>query len=389
MIVGIDGSNIRSGGAMNYFGNMLAHASPHDVGVERVRVWGDRVTLDLLPDRSWIEPVHVPELERSQLYRLLWQRRGLPQLARDGCDLLFAPGGLVTGNFRPYVTMSRNMLPFEYGEMFRYGPSKVMLRLLLLRFGQGRSIRHADGIIFLTEYARQVVSAKAPPLGRVAVVPHGVDESFRVAPRQQEPPASFSEEHPFRILYVSILDVYKHQSPLAEAVALLRGEGLPVALDLVGPAYPPSERAVRATLARLDPQERFLHYRGRIPFDELPAVHRRANLFAFASSCENMPNILAEAMAGGHPIACARRGPMPEILGDAGVYFDPEVPADIADALRRMFRDPDLRERSARMAHERAAQYSWGRCAGETFEFIAQVARAHGIGSARPAAAAT
>jgi glycosyltransferase involved in cell wall biosynthesis len=384
VIVGVDGSNIRSGGAVTYFKRMLGNATPADVGVERVRVWGDRVTLDLLPSLSWLEPVHVPVLERSQIHRLRWQRSQLPELARRGCDLLFVPGGLVTGSFRPFVTMSRNMLPFEYGEMLRYGPSRTLARLLLLRFGQGRSIRRADGIIFLTEYARRTVSAKVRPQGMVAVVPHGVDEGFRAGPRPQEPIGRFSEDRPFRILYVSIVDVYKHQGELAEAVASLRRQGLPVALDLIGPAYPPALSRLERTLARLDPEKRFLRYHGGVRFDELPRVHERANLFAFASSCENMPNILVEAMGAGHPIACSNRGPMQEILGDAGTYFDPERPDDIAAALRSMIEDPELRARSAAGASERAARYSWRRCAIETFEFIARVAKHHGIATARP-----
>jgi glycosyltransferase involved in cell wall biosynthesis len=386
VIVGVDGSNIRSGGAITYFKKMLGSATPGDVGVERVRVWGDRVTLDLLPERPWLEPVHVPVLERSQIHRLRWQRSRLPELARNGCDLLFVPGGLVTGSFRPYVTMSRNMLPFEYRELIRYGPSKNLVRLLMLRWGQGRSIRKADGIIFLTEYARTTVAAIAKPEGMVVVVPHGVDEGFRAAPRPQEPIQRFSEERPFRILYVSIVDVYKHQWDLAEAVASLRRQGLPIALDLVGPAYPPSLVRLERTLARLDPDRSFLHYHGAATFDDLPRVHERADLFAFASSCENMPNILVEAMGAGHPIACSRRGPMPEILGDGGIYFDPDRPPDIEAALRRMIEDPSLRARCAARAFELAAQYSWRRCAVETFDFIARVAKVHGIATARPAA---
>jgi glycosyltransferase involved in cell wall biosynthesis len=364
---------------------MLANATPSDVGVERVRVFADQVTLDLLPDLAWLEHVHVPTLEGSQFQRLRWQQSELPELARANCDLLFVPGGLVTGDFRPYVTMSRNMLPFEYGEMFRYGLSPTLARLLLLRFGQGRSIRRADGIIFLTEYARDTVSEKSKPEGRVAVIPHGVNESFREAPRPQEPIGNFSPERPFRILFVSIVDVYKHQWHLAEGVAKLRQAGLPVSLELVGPDYAPALARLRKTLTRLDPKEEFLHYLGKVPFDELPEVHARANLFAFPSSCENMPNILAEAMAASHPIASAKRGPMPEILGDAGAYFDPEDPDDIAAALQRMIEDPELRARCAARASERAAAYTWRRCALETFEFIAEVGHATGISTARPA----
>jgi len=70
------------------------------------------------------------------------------------------------------------------------------------------------------------------------------------------------------------------------------------------------------------------------------------------------------------PIACSRRGPMPEVLEDAGEYFDPEVPESIANALRQLIADPDLRQRLALRAKTLAARYSWERCAKETWSFL-------------------
>jgi glycosyltransferase involved in cell wall biosynthesis len=86
-----------------------------------------------------------------------------------------------------------------------------------------------------------------------------------------------------------------------------------------------------------------------------------------------MPNVLLEGMAAGLPIACSKRGPMPEVLGDAGVFFDPERPGEIAGALRCLAEDAALRERLAAAASERARHFSWVRCAEETLAFIAAV----------------
>ena len=86
-----------------------------------------------------------------------------------------------------------------------------------------------------------------------------------------------------------------------------------------------------------------------------------------------MPNILLEGMASGLPMACSHRGPMPEMLGEAGVYFDPESPDEIAAALRPLIADPDLRTRCAEGAYAKAQTYSWERCAQETFAFLRQI----------------
>jgi glycosyltransferase involved in cell wall biosynthesis len=253
----------------------------------------------------------------------------------------------------------------------------VTLRLLLLRVGQGRTFRRADGLIILTRYAHDAIRAKVAIDGNVAVVPHGVEDRFRRAPRRQLPLEEYSLDRPFRLLYVSIVDAYKHQWHVAEAVSRLRARGIPVVIDFVGPAAPPWIDRLREALAKFDPAGVFLRYHGAVPFDESHHLHEKADAFVFASSCENMPNILLESMAAGFPIACSNRGPMPEILEDGGTYFDPENPAEIAEAIRGLIVDPELRERCARTAFERASRYSWERCADETFEFIQEVRRSH------------
>ncbi len=375
MVVGIDASNLGAGGSMTHLTNLLAVARPEEHGIARFVVWGGTAPLARLPERPWLRKVAVPALDRGLAQRLLWQRYRLPALARAGCDVLFAPGGNAAAGFRPLVTMSRNMLPFEWAELRRYGISKMGLRLLLLRVGQSRTFARADGLIFLTEYARAAVGRIAQIPQRVTVIPHGVEERFRIAPREQRPLAACSERHPLRVLYVSIIDFYKHQWHVAHAVRQLRDAGLPIAIDFVGPAYAPALARFQATLRELDPEGRFLHYRGAVPFAQLHELHRDAELFVFASSCENMPNVLLEAMAAGLPIACSKRGPMPEVLGDAGVGFDPEAPDDIASALRALAEDASLRRRCAEAASERARKFSWERCARETFTFVAGVPR--------------
>jgi glycosyltransferase involved in cell wall biosynthesis len=387
MIVGIDASNLRAGGGLTHLRELLAAADPEKHGVQTVIVWGGRATLDELPERSWLEKRHQPWLDRSMAHRVLWHRWRLPLLARHaGCSVLFCPGGLAPRGFRPVVTMCQNLLPFEWSEMRRYGISWMFLRLLLLRWMQVDTFRRADGVIFLTSYVQQLVMAVAGPLsGETRIIPHGVNEQFFCEPRPPRRIGRACDASPFRIVYVSAVNVYKHQWHVAEAVARLKTVGLPVEIEFVGPAYPPARRRLEATMRRLDPAGVFIRYRGFVPHSQLPEVYKRADLCVFASSCENLPNILLESMAAGLPIACSDRGPMREVLGEAGVYFDPEDPESIAKVVRKLIESPDLRAEKARMAFDRAQGYSWRRCADETFSFLATVARARGTGRGRDA----
>jgi len=375
MQLGIDASNIRAGGGVTHLVELLRHARPCEHGITQVVVWAGQDTLKKIPVSPWLQPVHEPMLDRPLPVRLYWQALKLPQLAKQTCDVLFVPGGNWRGSFRPVVTMSRNMLPFERAEVRRYGASWIFLRLSLLRLSQTGSLRNADGVIFLNEYARSTIVQQVRKLrGRWTIIPHGINQCFCLPPRVQRPLSDYSLSRPFRLLYVSTVDLYKHQWHVVEAVARLRWEGIPLELDLVGSAYPPALRHLRKVIGRVDPQEEFVHYKGPIAYSEITCYYHRADGFVFASSCENMPNILLEAMASGLPIACSNRGPMPEVLSEGGVYFGPERPEEIARTLRSLIMDPGLREQCAQSAYRRAQEYSWESCARDTFDFIAQVA---------------
>lgn len=373
MIIGIDASNIRAGGGVTHLAHILTDSDPTRHDIQIVYVWANSDTARKLPDRSWLRVIADSRLDRSLPTRQFWQTFIIDRLARQkGCDLLFVPGGSYRGTFRPVVTMSQNMLPFDAGEMNRYRYSTLYWKFCLLRNSQKRIFRNADGVIFLNEYARSHVMAQARLKGDWTIIPHGVDPLFRSEPHPPRTLAECTEQNPYRLLYVSTVDLYKHQWHVAEAVAGLKQSGLPVTLTLVGSAYPPALLRLRQTLERLDPHHCFIDYRGAIVHSQLPAFYHQADAFIFASSCENMPNILLEAMASGLPIACSNRGPMPEVLGDAGVYFDPEKPGEIAAAIKALIDQPKRAFQLAQQAYEHAREYSWERCARDTFAFLAR-----------------
>ena len=373
--LGIDATNIRGGGGLTHLVELLRSARPELYGIGRVVVWGGRNTLTALEDRPWLAKIKLTVMDKGLLHRTFWQCFLLSRAARnEGCDLLFVPGGSYVGNFHTMVTMSQNLLPFEVNELRRFGWTLITLKILLLRLTQSYSFQKADGVIFLTEYARDVVLQVIGNLrGQTCIVPHGLNSRFKSVPKQQRAITDYDDIHPYRVLYVSIIDQYKHQWNVVDAVATLRKQGFPIALDLVGASYPPALQRLNAIIKREDPERHWVHYHGVVAFDSLHHHYAQADLGLFASSCENMPNILLETMGAGLPIACSNKGPMPEMLGKSGVYFDPEQPDDIARALHKLIESPILRSEFAQESFNRAKQYSWQRCADETFGFLAAI----------------
>jgi len=380
LILGIDASNLSRGGGITHLVELLSAIRPDTQGVKSIVIWGSEKTLSLIEDRPWLKKRNIDYVGKGLLRRVLWQRFHLSRLARDeGCSALFIPGGSYAGNFKPVVTMSRNLLPFEMSELRRYGWSFLALRLLLLRLVQSHSYKNSAGVIFLTKYAcKTVMKVVGKTSGKTCIIPHGVNPRFRVAPKLQRDIGSYDFSNPYRILYVSIIDQYKHQWHVVDAVADLRKQGFPVVLDLVGPAYAPAFKRLNRSIDFLDPKRDWVRYYGAVPFEKLHLYYLKADLGLFASSCENMPNILLETMAFGLPIACSNRGPMPEVLGEFGAYFNPESARSIADALHSLIVSPELRSFLATGSYGRVNEYSWQRCAQETMAFIVGFAKQHG-----------
>ena len=370
--VAIDASRNRSGGAKAHLVGILRDSDPREHGIEAVHVWSYKSLLAALPKRPWLVKHNPAALERGLAHQMWWQWRHLPrEIAQAGCQVLLSTDAGSICRYSPSAVMSRDMLSYEPGEMQRYGFSMARLRLLALKYVQNRSLRLAEGAIFLTRYAAKVIQENTGRLPRVSIIPHGVGDEFKaVTPRQDWPAPGGG---PVECLYVSNAAMYKHQWHVVRAVTSLRRQGHDMRLRLVGGGSGRAQALLEAEIARSDPHGAFVRCEPFARPEHLPGILSQAHLFIFASSCENMPNTLVEAMAAGLPIACSNRGPMPEVLGDGGVTFDPEAPDSIAAAIEALLRDDDRRRDLAAQARRLAENYSWSRCGRETWQFLSHL----------------
>lgn len=363
MRLGIDASNLLAGGGLTHIVAFLRDAIAQQ-RYERIVVWAPRASVTRFPDApDWVEYRSPEALNRSLLSRIWWTTRHLAADAAGDIDLLFVPGGLYLGRFRPFVTMCQNMLPFDREQRALFGFSGQGLRLRLLRVLQSSTFRRADRTIFLSRYARaelaEQIYARA---AREPVIPHGVDAHFDGICSHY----SGQTGAPLKLLYVSTLFPYKYQLEVLQAVAALKRQGVTVQLDLVGGGDPGYMDAVLARRTELGLSDDVIVH-GNVAHERLPDYYRGADAFLYASGCENFPIILVEAMVTGLPMISSGKGPMTEVLGEAAVYFDPSDVDSIVAAIQA-FRDmtPEARVALAAAAQQKASQYSWLRCFTET-----------------------
>ncbi|WP_061234290.1 glycosyltransferase family 4 protein [Leptospira interrogans] len=373
MILGIDASNIRGGGGVTHLIEFLNAAQPKKYGFKKVYIWGGTTTLNKIGDKPWLEKVYEPLLDKSFLYRFFWNRFILSKRLKEAqLDLLFVPGGTYLGSFRPFVTMNQNLLPFEWDEVKRYGFSKNTFRFIILYFTQSYTFRNANGVIFLTKFARDIVFKKVNiPIERTQIVNHGINEKFFREPKKQRNINSCTIKAPFRILYVSFLGEYKHQWNLVYAVGKLRKAGYPVTLDLIGSPdeVRPLKKLTRAMQSE-DSKGEYIRYHSAIPYSEIEKKYKEADLFVFLSSCETFGQVLTEAMAAGLPIACSNLSTMPEILKDAGGYFNPLDVSSIIETLTSMINSEEMRTEVSQKSFQLAKEFSWDKAADKTFTFL-------------------
>jgi len=371
LIVGIDASRNRSGGAKAHLIGVLTECDPKEHGISKIHVWAFRSLLDQLPDRPWLVKHNPVALEKFIFKQLVWQANTLErELKSVGCDVLFTTDATTLCLFSPMVVLSQDMLSYEPGVMQYFGYGVARLRLLVILVVQNWAFRRANGVVFLTSYAAKTIQKSCGVLRNFICIPHGVDAVFRQS--RPSPIWPNKKGRPVRCVYVSNTEMYKHQWVVVKAISLLRKRGYDVTCDLVGGGTGPSQRLVQDAIANADPNNIFIKQHDFLPHADLPALLDQMDIFVFASSCENMPVTLVEGMTAGLPIVCSNRGPMPEVLVDGGIYFDPEDAYAIAGAIEQIFQSPQTRLAISQRARALSQQYTWKRCGHETLAFVAK-----------------
>lgn len=221
--------------------------------------------------------------------------------------------------------------------------------------------RKAQHIVTVSEFSKaQIVERLGVSDSKVTAIYNGVNREFQPCDREEAFGAVSAELgiQERYILYVGTLKPYKNVSSLLKAFAILRRRcSIPQKLLILGDDVRWNRSLVEeCARLRIDQRTTF------VPFAEqrlLPKIYAAADLLVMPSKIEGFGLPVLEAMACGTPVICSQASSLPEVGGDAVVYFDPENPEELADAMERVLGSRELQQELRARGLERSKQFSW------------------------------
>lgn len=161
------------------------------------------------------------------------------------------------------------------------------------------------------------------------------------------------------ILYVGQMRKHKNVERLIAAVQILKRE-IPCQLVILGGSL--GKKIVKDAIMP-----------GFVSDQELASWYKSAAVLVMPSLYEGFGLPGLEAMQAGTPVVSSNRASLPEIYGDAALYFDPSNINDIADKIKMVLTNNKLRRDLIRKGQKRAQKYSWRKTAESTLEVYKEV----------------
>lgn len=161
---------------------------------------------------------------------------------------------------------------------------------------------------------------------------------------------------------------HKNHITLLRALKRLKDRGTSLPLVMTGFASEGYD-TVAQEIQRLDLGSQ-VHYLGYVDKDEMPYIYQKAAFLVFPSKFEGFGIPLVEAMKTGCPIICSNSTSIPEVAGDAALYFDPDDDQKLASLMEELLSSPQLKLELIEKGFERAKLFSWEKTAQETLAVL-------------------
>jgi glycosyltransferase involved in cell wall biosynthesis len=309
--------------------------------------------------------VFLPRLWRRDdlIRKVLWEKYALPKKVRvDKCDEFislyqcptFLPDGI------RHKMLVHDLIPKVFPDYLDNWRKKIYFYL------SGRAIRHADKVITVSEWSKKDIHKYlGVPLQKIKAAYPSIDERFfgKIDWDRDNEILERYNIYGRYVLYVGGFDFRKNVSALLQAFKLMTLRYGTNEFNLVLGGEDKSRYSrlftdIKSEIKELDLGEK-VTLAGFIAQDDLPAIYRHAELFVFPSLYEGFGLTPLEAMASGAPTAVSKSSSLPEVGGDAILYFNPYDIEEMARIINKVLKNSKLKKRLSEKGRERAEKFKW------------------------------
>lgn len=332
----------------------------------------NRYTVLLEPDDDWkpksarfvTVPCRFKQFSFNPLQQILYTR----QLYKLKPDLVHftLTGQQPVFYFGTQITFTHDLTMLKYARRGRLPRWLHWLRMRGYRFLLWQAHRKAKKILVPTAYVRDTVAKYHLFSSRKIVISSEAAEP--PLDLREQPPATPPENF---LLYVGTAFPHKNLRRFIKSFELLKPNYPQLKLVLVGKNEQYYRRLKR--WAKSQPFYEDLVFTGFVPDRELKWFYTHAQAYVFPSLSEGFGLPGLEAMAHGCPVISSDATCLPEVYGEAALYFDPYDVDDMAAKIGKALRQDGLRKKLIQEGHKQVRKYSWQRMAEQTLEVYSSV----------------
>ncbi|MCC6500687.1 MAG: glycosyltransferase family 4 protein [Anaerolineales bacterium] len=243
------------------------------------------------------------------------------------------------------------------------------------------ALRQAGTIVTVSEFSKigivDVFKVAAQTVKVIGEAPNPIFRKLK-ATRTQTPPPDWSPAEKRQIVYVGGFGPHKNLTCLLEAFACVASrDGFEdILLTLVGEyrseVFHSEYSELRRKIDALGIESKIL-FTGYLPDEALVALLNRAQVLVLPSFMEGFGLPAVEAAACGCPVIATKSSPLPDLLGDGAIYFDPHSGSELEAALIQVLASESLRDRLSQAGMKAAEKLTWDDAALALMDLIESI----------------
>lgn len=348
------------GGAEQYVRNII-HEMSHMEALS-VYVFTNSAAYRTFYDEGCIEIIEIRNCEDRDTQLLFW-------VDYKSIDIMFCPLFFIAPENCPIPAVA-SILDVQHEFFPQYFSRQVLADI---RKSTADTLSQADGILTISEYSKRTIIEKYHvPADKIAVTYLNSDSVFDVSIAEEKKKELKKVIDADYIFYPANTWPHKNHLNLLKAYSILK-EKYQTRLKLVFTGDSKQRKNDIDEYIVKNKLDDDIVYLGYLPQEDMPYIFANATVMAFPSVFEGFGIPLVEAMKAKVAIACSECGSIPEVAGDAALYFDAYNPEDIAGKLHQLEIDSKLRAELIQKGEIVAKKYSWQKCAEETVGYLKKI----------------